>query len=630
MIGIICGEGAYPELVIKECQKKDIPFCIILVDGYKYPKNYSAVPKLAISLGQIGKAISFLKLHNVDKLIFAGHIRRPTLTELSFDIKGIIWILKLWKQFLYKGDNSLLTTISLLLSKENITLVSGTDFLDDIFLEEGIFSNIIPTKEEQKDIELGIREARSLGLNDLGQSIVVSNGNVIAREDKTGTDSLIERCYEGILVKVSKPQQDERLDLPAIGPKTIENLHRHGFKGLVVESGKTIIIDKQTVIRKVNEYGLFFQAIKLKKDIKIFMMAGEASGDYLGSKLIKNLNKLNNNIEFMGIGGQCMEECNLVPLFHISELSIMGILEVFGKIFHIKKLINKTADTILNYKPDVVVGIDSSGFMYRVYKLVKKKGYTGNIIHYVAPPVWAWRSWRARTMHNFIDKLLVLLPFEKDIFTKYGLNTEFVGHPIVMDKDFKITEKNSDTLAVTLLPGSRKVEIEKHMPVLQEFVELMKKKYPKVQFFLPTVREVAPIIKKFVDTWKVKPIVSTKKTRKIKAYNLSTVAVAASGTVTLELAKMHIPFVVIYKTSSFTYHLVKLLIHVPYVCLVNILAKKKVIPELLQDDCCAEKIFNEVENIINSQNGKKQIEEFENIVPQLIVSSDKAAREILL
>ena len=634
MLGIICGRGGYPQLVIKECEKKQVKFCVVFVDESSDIEVSKKVSTISAGFGEVGRVLDFFKRNEVTEVVFAGHVTRPKVSDLIFngalDRTGAKWLLKLWKVLCRSGDDALLRAVSELFSKNGMTLISGSDFLTGAFLEEGIYSKKIPSKSDAEDIKLGIEKARELGLQDKGQCVVVSNGEVIGHEDERGTDALIDDCYDGILVKLSKPQQDFRMDLPTIGVQTIENLHRHDLKGLVIEAGKTIIIDKEKVIKKIDEYGLFLQVVKLPCEKRVFIIAGEASGDYLGGRLMKDMLKLNPNTEFAGIGGQCMEQAGLITLFPISELSIIGIWEVIGKIFHVKRLIKETVDVIRRYKPDVVITIDSSGFTHRVDKKLKKLGCKFPIVHYVAPPVWAWRKWRAKNMYKFIDKLLVLLPFEVDLFSKHKLNTVFVGHPIAVDNDFTPDEKereSSEELTITLLPGSRPSELEHHMPILKEFVEQISQQYPEVRFYLPTVREVAPLIKQYVSDWNIKPTVSTKKLKKVKAYNSSHVAVAASGTVTLELAKMNLPFVTIYKTSQVTYRLVKWLIHTKYICLVNILAGRRIVPELIQQDCTPEKICEQVDYIIES-GAPDMVQQFSKIIGQLTIPRSKAAEEV--
>lgn len=629
MLGIFCGKGDYPKIIIDSCEKQKREFCLLFINNYDRDFSYPDVPKIVFKLGQVGKVLQFLEENGVTKVTFAGHVKRPGFFDLSLDSEGVKWLAKLWRTLFRAGDDALLREIAALFKERGIDIVSGTDFLDNMFLSEGIFSERRPTKEEEAEIKLGVRESQILGIQDIGQSIVVSGDSIIAREDHLGTDALIDRCFDGILVKTSKPQQDFRMDLPVIGVQTIENLHRHNFRGLVVEADRTIVLNQKEVLKKVDEYGLFFQAVKIRRKHKVFIIAGESSGDYLGGRLIKDMKKIDEDIEFAGIGGPCMEEAGLVNLCSISKLSLIGIWEVIGKIFYIKDLIKKTVDTIVHYNPDVVVTIDSSSFTHRIDKLVKKKNPDISIVHYVSPPVWAWRGWRAKNLHKFIDKLLVLFPFEKEFFKDYEVNAILVGHPIASDEDM-VNDPNlqAKDLTVTLLPGSRPSELEKHMPILKQFSELMITRHPEVRFYLPTVKTVAPLIKRYVEDWHYKPTVSTKKMKKIKAYNFSHVAVAASGTVTLELAKMRLPFVTIYKTSPVTYQLVKWLIKVPFVCLVNILAKKSLVPELLQDECTPQNIFNAVEGIINTDQKTQQKTEFEKIIKKLKVDRVKAAKEV--
>lgn len=629
MIGIFCGKGEYPKVVIESCKRQKQDFCLLFVGDYNRDLFYPEVPKMVFKLGQVGRVLQFLKLNNVKKITLAGHVERPGLFDLSLDLEGFKWLSRLWKVLLNGGDDALLREVADLFKENGIELISGTDFLKNVFFSEGIYSERKPNEEEQAEIELGIRESQMLGIQDIGQSIVVCGGEVIAKEDASGTDALIDRCFDGILVKTSKPQQDYRMDLPVVGLQTIENLHRHNFRGIVIEADRTIILNREEVLEKIDEYGLFLQAVKIRKKHKVFVVAGESSGDYLGGRLIKDLKKIDEDIEFVGIGGPCMEEAGIINLCPISKLSVIGIWEVLGKIFYFKDLIKKTVGTIVNYNPDVVVTIDSSGFTHRIDKRVKRKKSDIPIVHYVSPPVWAWRGWRAKNLHKFIDKLMVLLPFEVDFLKSYGVNTTFVGHPIASDTDFVEDDSlKPKDLTITLLPGSRPSELERHMPILKKFSELMIEKHPEVRFYLPTVKTVAPLIKKYIENWKYKPTVSTKKLKKVKAYNSSHVAVAASGTVTLELAKMGVPFVVIYKTSFITAKLVKWLIKIPYVCLVNILAGKSLVPELLQDDCTPENIAESVENVLNTDLKDQQKTGFAKIIKSLKVDRMKAAQEV--
>lgn len=385
---------------------------------------------------------------------------------------------------------------------------------------------------------------------------------------------------------------------------------------------------------------------------KIFIIAGEASGDYLGGKLMEDIKFLcDGNVEFIGVGGKCMENVGLKTIFSIDELSIIGILEVIGKIFHVKRLIDKTVDEVFFHKPDVIITIDSSGFTYRVDKKIKKHIEKENlslnlpIIHYVAPPVWAWRKWRAKSMHEFIDKLLVLLPFEADLFNKFNLKTVFVGHPVATDPNFNepnASEKNiflkfidvsvrEKFKIITLLPGSRKSELDKHLPIFSEFSDEIIKHYKNVKFIIPVIESLESYLQDAVKDWKQKPIIVTNKYQKNLAYHVSDIAVAASGTVTLELARTGLPSIIIYKTSAITAAIVKYLINIENVCLINILAKKIVVPELIQENCTSQNIFEHATTLLNSEVAQNQQKmNFKDVIDSLMVNdSYRAAKEVL-
>ena len=428
---------------------------------------------------------------------------------------------------------------------------------------------------------------------------------------------------------------------------------------------------------------------------RIFIIAGEASGDYLGGKLMDDIKSIRSDVEFCGIGGTCMINAGLQPIFSIDQLSVIGIWEVVKKALYMKKKIDETVQKILDYKPNVVVTIDFPGFTSRVSKALKKADLSIPIVHYVAPSVWAWRSDRAKNMHEYVDKLLALLPFEPDLFKQYGLDTVFVGHPIATDTDFnepsdylknnflesvgftprydknyyqwKDNVKNwsDDTITIklcgtveaekiatyrfsreekrinmhdrfkykiiTLLPGSRKSEIDRHMPVLKEFSEMLSQHYENVRFIIPTVDSLEEHVREYTDNWGIPPIITTSKRDKIFAFYISDIAVAASGTVALELARVGVPSVIIYKTSAITAALVKYMIKIKYVSLVNILADQMVLPELLQENCTAGKIFDcATELIDNSAKREAQKQKFKTVMKSLVQKDPKlAAKEVL-
>lgn len=317
-----------------------------------------------------------------------------------------------------------------------------------------------------------------------------------------------------------------------------------------------------------------------KKNIKIFIIAGEVSGDVLGAKIMREMPGVN----FVGIGGQNMISAGLDSLFPMSDLSVMGVFEVLR---HVKKLtqrIKQTITAVLQEKPDVVLTIDSPGFAKSVVKGVKKSGLLKKtkFYHVVAPQVWAWRPKRAKKYAKLFDKLYAFFDFEIPYFTKYGLNTVAVGHPIVdgLDK-YKKSITDKEEKIITLVPGSRMSEVKKLLPVFHKTIDLLVScGYKDYKFIIPTVETTDKYIRKDIKNWKTKPqIVSADK--RYDVYANTYIAIVASGTVSAELAIMHIPTIVVYKMNPLTIILAHILLRVKWASLVNILMNKTIYPELL-------------------------------------------------
>lgn len=374
---------------------------------------------------------------------------------------------------------------------------------------------------------------------------------------------------------------------------------------------------------------------------RIFIIAGEPSGDYLGSNLIKDIKDLTNNkVDIKGIGGELMQKAGLQLFFDMQEICLIGVAEVIPQIVKIKKKISQTVEEILKFDPDVIITIDSSGFTHRVNKKLKKKNKDIPIIHYVAPPVWAWRPWRARSMHKFIDLLLTLFPFEPKYFEKYGLRSVFVGHPI--SKDPNLIEPTRDekqrferkysmasaNLNICFLPGSRDSEISRHIAIFNDTMKILTKRYDKINVSIPTLESKVALVEKLVKGY-VPHIITDRREKTLAMYSAN-IAVAASGSVNLELAITKTPTIVIYKTSSITAFVVRLLIKVNMVNIVNILLKDKVVPELLQENCTPENIAQSIESMISSRDCLVQKDACKKVI-ELIKEPEKmfAAKEVL-
>ena len=373
---------------------------------------------------------------------------------------------------------------------------------------------------------------------------------------------------------------------------------------------------------------------------KIFIIAGEPSGDYLGSILLKDIRSLLDDVRVTGIGGASMAPFMDEIIMDMSQITVIGIAEVIPKILEIRRLINRTAQQIVDFNPDVLITVDFSGFNHRVAKKVKSLNSKITVVHYVAPPVWAWRPWRAKNMHKFIDLLLTLFPFEPKFFDQFNLKSVFVGHPVANDnylaspplddiKKFELEYEIQPTeMKICFLPGSRDSEIKRHVKVVFKAINLLKREYKNIRIFIPTIPEkidfLHTILSKYSNNFDYQ-IVTDMSERKL-AMKLADMAIAASGTVTLELAGAHTPFITIYRTSWLTSPIVRLLIQTNSVCLINILARKTVVPELLQSNCTPLKIFKSFKSIADLPIRKeRQKEVFSQVINSITSPTPKAA-----
>ena len=311
---------------------------------------------------------------------------------------------------------------------------------------------------------------------------------------------------------------------------------------------------------------------------KIFIIAGEVSGDVLGAKIMQEMP----DVEFVGIGGQHMQDCGLQSIFPMSDLAVMGIIEVLARAKTLTTRIRQTVDAIISEKPDVVLTIDSPGFAKSVVSKVKKSGKLKHIkfFHVVAPQVWAWRPKRAKKYAELFDKLYAFFDFEIPYFTKYGLDTVAVGHPISDGLD-KYKANNTKEKIITLVPGSRMSEVKKLLPVFRKTVDMLVNcGYRDYKFVIPTVETTDKYVRNHIKNWKTKPdLIDAKK--RYQLYADTYIAIVASGTVSAELAIMHIPTIVVYKMNPLTVLLAHILLRVKWASLVNILMNKTIFPELL-------------------------------------------------
>jgi lipid-A-disaccharide synthase len=339
------------------------------------------------------------------------------------------------------------------------------------------------------------------------------------------------------------------------------------------------------------------------------LIAGEASGDVLGASLMQGLKRQKPDISFVGVGGPKMREEGLESLFPMQELSVMGIAEILPRFFKILQRISQTAKAIVETQPDVVVTIDSPDFCFRVIKKAKAKRSQSPFVHYVAPSVWAWRPKRAEKVARFLDHLLVLLPFEPPYFTAHGLQTTFVGHPIVErvkqggdEQKFRQNHKiSADHPIILLLPGSRMSELDRLLDKFTEAVEIVLRQKHQAVVVVPTLPHLEPHIRQWFVGKGINPIIVIDTAEKFDAFAASSVAIAASGTVSLELAVSDTPHIIAYKLSPISAWLARYLVKTPFVNLVNILLKRTAVPELLLENCEPQPMANELLRLMDDR-----------------------------
>ena len=362
------------------------------------------------------------------------------------------------------------------------------------------------------------------------------------------------------------------------------------------------------------------------KKLKIFIIAGEVSGDILGAKIMKEMP----TVKFVGVGGQNMIAAGMKSLFPMSDLSVMGIFEVLGRAKTLMRRIKETIGYIIKEKPDIVLTIDSPGFAKSVVSGVRKTGMLDNtkFYHVVAPQVWAWGAKLAGKYAKIFDKLYAFFDFEKPYFEKYGLNTIAVGHPISDGLD-KYKKNTNNKKIITFIPGSRISEVKKLLPVFHKTIDTLKANadYQDCDFMMPTVETTDEYIKKQIETWDFKPELIPSMNR-YDVYANTYIAVAASGTVSAELAIMHIPTIVVYKMNPLTLLLAHILVRVKWVSLINILMNKTIFPELLGKSANPKEIFNQIQKLMQDKNRNQMIQELKKADNLWTRSGYKAAKLI--
>ena len=373
---------------------------------------------------------------------------------------------------------------------------------------------------------------------------------------------------------------------------------------------------------------------------KIFLIAGEPSGDHIGARLIEKIrDQAPCKVQFFGVGGPEMEAKGHLSIFPMKELSVMGIVEVLPHLPRILSRVRQTVNSVISEDPDILITIDSPGFSNQV--VARLRDHRSIKVHYVAPTVWAWRPWRVHKYKKNYDMVLALLPFEPPFFEKVGLPCHYVGHPVLeygADKGngHLFRERHgipAKAVVLCILPGSRRGEVRRLAPIFGTVLNILLKRGYSFHVFIPTVETVAKTLLDHVRDWPVTVTILSDSKEKYDLMAASNAAIAASGTVSLELALAKVPTIIAYKVASITAPILGLLLKVKFVNLINIILNKEAVPERLQHLCKPAIIADDLERLLDDNEKKKQIRRVSPALKKLGVGekppSSRAAQIIL-
>ena len=359
----------------------------------------------------------------------------------------------------------------------------------------------------------------------------------------------------------------------------------------------------------------------------ILIIAGEASGDLHASGLIRELLKKRPQLKISCVGGERMESAGASVIVPSRQLSVVGLLEVFSHAGPLCSAFFKIRRWIREKRPDLLVLVDFPEFNLLMAQYAKT--FDIPVFYFISPQVWAWRQGRVKKIRRLVDKMAVILPFEEEFYKRFGIDATFVGHPLLdsIDVDSIQDERlrrrlglDKNNPLICLLPGSRKGEIERHLPIMLESALLLKKKIGELRFLVAANQGTLPLVSSIIDaaSYPVSDYIHIVEGETYEAIKASHLCMAASGTVTLETAIIGTPMIVMYKVSTISYLAGKRLIKVPWVSLVNLIANKEVVPELLQDEASPENLANCSYHILNDSSKQKMMKDgFKKVVQSL-------------
>ena len=355
---------------------------------------------------------------------------------------------------------------------------------------------------------------------------------------------------------------------------------------------------------------------------RILISAGEASGDIHAAAVTAAIKKIDSSAEVFGMGGDALRNAGGEVLFDIKDHGVMGFVEVLKKLPDLFKLRDDFEKVMDERKPDCLITVDYPGFNMKLAKLAHDKGIP--VVSYIAPSAWAWHKSRAKKVAKIVDKVACIFPFEYDVYKEAGAPVEFVGHPLVDIVKPKMTREEAMAFAgkeegkklILLMPGSRLMEIEKMLPTLLEAAKLIKKQLPEVGFVMPRAGTIP--VSLLEEKIKVSGLeVKITEGNNYDLFSVADLALATSGTVTLEAALCGLGSVIVYKTNPVTYFIAKLVVNIPHIGLPNIVAAKSVLPELIQNDFTPAKVAQEALVLLESERNAKMKEDLAYVKERL-------------
>ena len=340
---------------------------------------------------------------------------------------------------------------------------------------------------------------------------------------------------------------------------------------------------------------------------KIVIVAGEESGDIHAAKFIQELQQTHPNIRFSGIGGQQMQACGVEIVNDLANYGVTGLTEVFKQIFKIKKAFRDIQNHLKQERPDLLILVDYPGFNLRLAKYAKQE-LGLKILYYISPQVWGWKMSRVNTIRENVDKMAVILPFEKKLYADANVPVEFVGHPlthaITVTKSVTTIKQQlnieENKLICAMLPGSRKSEIKNHMPIMCKSAKTLLKKYPNIHFVVPIAKSIdKSCVEKYLGN--LAPHFTLSNLSAVETMHCSNVVVVCSGTASFECSLLAKPMCIVYRVSWLTYYAATKFILVKFLGLCNLLADKMIVPELLQYDCNHHELSKTLSELISNQ-----------------------------